>query len=156
VVIHPQSIVHAMVEFVDGSVLAQLSCPDMRLPLFYALSYPERWASELPRLDLAALGSLTFEAPDPTRCPGLALARRALESGGTAPAVLNAADEEAVRLFLTRKIRYTDLMPMVEEVLTARDTTAAGAVQLTIESIRAADEWARARLADIAMARSAR
>jgi 1-deoxy-D-xylulose-5-phosphate reductoisomerase len=156
VVIHPQSIVHAMVEFVDGSVLAQLSCPDMRLPLFYALSYPERWTSELPRLDLAALGSLTFEAPDPARCPGLALARRALESGGTAPAVLNAADEEAVRLFLARKIRYTDLMPMVEEVLAARDTTAAGAVPLTIESIRAADEWARARLADIAMARSAR
>jgi 1-deoxy-D-xylulose-5-phosphate reductoisomerase len=155
VVIHPQSIVHAMVEFVDGSVVAQLSCPDMRLPLFYALSYPERWTSELPRLDLAALGSLTFEAPDPARCPGLALARRALESGGTAPAVLNAADEESVRLFLARKIRYTDLMPMVEEVLAARDT-AASAAPLTLESIRAADEWARARLADIAMARSAR
>jgi 1-deoxy-D-xylulose-5-phosphate reductoisomerase len=156
VVIHPQSIVHAMVEFVDGSVLAQLSCPDMRLPLFYALSYPERWASELPRLDLAALGSLTFEAPDSARCPGLALARRALESGGTAPAVLNAADEEAVRLFLARKIRYTDLMPMVEEVLAARDTAASGAAPLTFETIRAADEWARARLADLAMARSAR
>jgi 1-deoxy-D-xylulose-5-phosphate reductoisomerase len=156
VVIHPQSIVHAMVEFVDGSVVAQLSCPDMRLPLFYALSYPERWTSELPRLDLAALGSLTFEAPDPARCPGLALARRALESGGTAPAVLNAADEEAVRLFLARKIRYTDLMPMVEEVLAARDVAGGGVVPLTLESIRAADEWARARLADIAMARSAR
>jgi 1-deoxy-D-xylulose-5-phosphate reductoisomerase len=156
VVIHPQSIVHAMVELVDGSVLAQLSCPDMRLPLFYALSYPERWTSELPRLDLAALGSLTFEAPDPVRSPGLALACRALESGGTAPAVLNAADEEAVRLFLARKIRYTDLMPMVEEVLAARDTAASGAAPLTFETIRAADEWARARLADLAMARSAR
>lgn len=156
VVIHPQSIVHAMVEFVDGSVLAQLSCPDMRLPLFYALSYPERWVSELPRLDLAALGSLTFEAPDPARSPGLALARRALESGGTAPAVLNAADEEAVRLFLARKIRYTDIMPMVEEVLAARDTAGGGAVPLTLEAIRAADEWARARLADLVMARSPR
>jgi 1-deoxy-D-xylulose-5-phosphate reductoisomerase len=156
VVVHPQSIVHAMVEFVDGSVLAQLSCPDMRLPLFYALSYPERWVSELPRLDLAKLGSLTFEAPDPARSPGLALARKALAAGGTAPAVLNAADEEAVRLFLARKIRYTELMPMVEEVLSSRDTASAGNASLTLDAIRAADQWARARLIDIAMARSPR
>ncbi|HMI32124.1 MAG TPA: 1-deoxy-D-xylulose-5-phosphate reductoisomerase, partial [Candidatus Limnocylindrales bacterium] len=100
VVIHPQSIVHAFVEFLDGSVVAQLSVPDMRLPLLYALSHPERWTSELPRLDLARLSALTFEPPDPARCPGLTLARRALESGKTFPAVLNAADEEAVRLFL--------------------------------------------------------
>ncbi|HYJ33347.1 MAG TPA: 1-deoxy-D-xylulose-5-phosphate reductoisomerase [Candidatus Binatia bacterium] len=151
VVIHPQSIVHALVEFVDGSVVAQLSCPDMRLPLLYALSYPERWASELPRLDLARAGSLTFEAPDPARSPGLALARRALASGGTAPAVLNAADEEAVRLFLARKIRFVDLMPLVDEVLSAH----APGEPLTLESIRAADAWARARLLDLAEARSA-
>jgi 1-deoxy-D-xylulose-5-phosphate reductoisomerase len=158
VVIHPQSIVHALVEFVDGSVLAQLSCPDMRLPLFYALSYPERWVSELPRLDLAALGSLTFEAPDPARSPGLALARRALATGGTAPAVLNAADEEAVRLFLARKIRYTDLMPLVDEVLSAHPAAAGPGREsaLTLEAIRAADAWARAKLADLAEARSPR
>lgn len=152
VVIHPQSIVHAMVEFVDGSVVAQLSCPDMRLPLLYALSYPERWTSTLPRLDLRAIGSLTFEAPDPARSPGLQLARRALATGGTAPAVLNAADEEAVRLFLARKIRFSDLMPLVDEVLQAHRPSGA----LTLESIAAADAWARTRLADAAAARSAR
>jgi len=152
VVIHPQSIVHALVEFVDGSVVAQLSCPDMRLPLLYALAYPERWGSALPRLDLAALGSLTFEAPDPARSPGLGLARRALATGNTAPTVLNAADEEAVRLFLSHRIRFTDIMPLVEEVLS--EHAPAGA--LTLDSIRAADGWARARLLDLAAARSAR
>jgi 1-deoxy-D-xylulose-5-phosphate reductoisomerase len=150
VVIHPQSIVHAMVELVDGSVLAQLSCPDMRLPLLYALGYPERWASALKPLDLASLGSLTFEAPDPARSPGIALARRALATGGTAPAVLNAADEEAVRLFLARKIRFVDLMPLVEEVLAAHVTKGV----LTMEGIQEADTWARARLLDAAAARS--
>ena len=152
VVVHPQSIVHALVEFVDGSVVAQLSCPDMRLPLLYALSYPERWESELPRLDLTKLRSLTFEAPDPARSPGLSLARRALAAGATAPAVLNAADEEAVRLFLARKIRFTDLMPLVGEVLAEHHPSGA----LTLDAIRDADAWARARLADRAAARSAR
>ncbi len=152
VVIHPQSIVHAMVELVDGSVLAQLSCPDMRLPLLYALGYPERWASALQPLDLASLGTLTFEAPDPARSPGIALARRALATGGTAPAVLNAADEEAVRLFLARKIRYVDLMPLIEEVLAAHVPKGA----LTMEGIQEADTWARARLLDAAAARSSR
>ena len=147
VVIHPQSIVHAFVEFVDGSVLAQLSMPDMRLPLLYALSYPERWVSELPRLNVADLASLSFERPDPARSPGLTLARRALTSGGTAPAVLNAADEEAVRLFLERKIRFGDLMPLVDEVLSAH-RPAAG--ELTLESILEADRWARGRLHEAA------
>jgi 1-deoxy-D-xylulose-5-phosphate reductoisomerase len=152
VVVHPQSIVHALVEFVDGSVVAQLSCPDMRLPLLYALSYPERWESALPRLDLAALRSLTFEAPDPARSPGLLLARRAIATGGTAPAVLNAADEEAVRLFLARKIRFTELMPLVGEVLAEHRVEG----PFTLDAIRGADAWARARLADLAAARSAR
>jgi len=149
VLIHPQSIVHAMVEFVDGSVTAQLSCPDMRLPLLYAIAYPERWASSLPRLDLAALGSLTFEVPDPARCPGLALARRALEAGGTAPAVLNAADEEAVRLFLDRRIRFGDVIPLVDSVLAAHVSSE----PLSLEAIEAADRWARARLHDEAALR---
>lgn len=146
VVIHPQSIVHALVEFVDGSIVAQLSVPDMRLPLLYALSYPERWTSDLPRLGVADLATLTFEPPDPVRCPGLALARRALTTGGTAPAVLNAADEEAVRLFLDRKIRFGDLMPLVEDVLGAHRPEGS----LTLESILEADRWARGRLHEAA------
>jgi 1-deoxy-D-xylulose-5-phosphate reductoisomerase len=147
VVIHPQSIVHAFVEFTDGSVVAQLSMPDMRLPLLYALSHPERWTSELPRLSIADLASLSFERPDPSRSPGLGLARRALESGGTMPAVLNAADEEAVRLFLDGKIRFGDLMPLVEEVLAAHEPAPG---PLTLESIHAADGWARLRLHEAA------
>ena len=146
VVIHPRSIVHALVEFVDGSIVAQLSVPDMRLPLLYALSYPERWTSDLPRLGVADLATLTFEPPDPDRCPGLALARRALKTGATAPAVLNAADEEAVRLFLDRKIRFGDLMPLVEEVLSAHRPEG----PLTLESILEADRWARGRLHEAA------
>lgn len=149
VVIHPQSIVHAVVEFRDGSMVAQLSAPDMRLPLLYALSYPERWASTLPRLDLTLVGALHFEAPDPERAPGLALARRALERGGTAPAVLNAADEEAVRLFLERKIRFGDLTRLVGEALDAHQPTAAD----SLEAVEAADRWGRARLHEAAASR---
>lgn len=149
VVIHPQSIVHAIVEFRDGSMVAQLSVPDMRLPLLYALSYPERWAAALPRLDLAHVGSLHFEAPDPRRAPGLALARRALERGGTAPAVLNGADEEAVRLFLDRKIRFGDLTRLVGEVLDAHVPLPA----TSLEAIESADRWARSRLHEAAASR---
>jgi 1-deoxy-D-xylulose-5-phosphate reductoisomerase len=149
VLIHPQSIVHALVEFIDGSVVAQLSCPDMRLPLLYALSDPERWESTLPRLDLARIGSLHFEAPDPARSPGLGLARRALVLGGTAPAVLNAADEEAVRLFLKGAIAYGDLIRLVDEVLDAH-----AAIQpLTLNAIETADRWARERVLDLAASR---
>ena len=142
VMIHPQSIVHALVEFTDGSVTAQLSIPDMRLPLLYALSYPERWEGDLPRLDLARIGSLHFEAPDPARSPGLALARRALGIGGTAPAVLNAADEEAVRLFLARRIRFGEIAPLLQEVLERHHPEG----PLTVESVLEADRWARDRL----------
>jgi 1-deoxy-D-xylulose-5-phosphate reductoisomerase len=149
VVIHPQSIVHAVVEFVDGSMVAQLSVPDMRLPLLYALAHPARWTSTLPRLDLAGVGTLQFEAADPARAPGLALARRALDAGGTSPAVLNGADEEAVRLFLARKIRFGDITRLVGEVLDAHDPRAAD----SLESVEAADRWARARLQEVATPR---
>ncbi|HET9952255.1 MAG TPA: 1-deoxy-D-xylulose-5-phosphate reductoisomerase, partial [Candidatus Eisenbacteria bacterium] len=148
VVIHPQSIVHAVVEFKDGSLVAQLSVPDMRLPLLYALTYPERWAASLPRLDLALVGTLHFEAPDPRRAPGLALARRAMERGGTAPAVLNAADEEAVRLFLARKIRFGEITRLVGQVLDAHTPAAA----TSLDAIERADHWARARLHEAASA----
>ncbi len=149
VVIHPQSIVHAIVEFLDGSMVAQLSTPDMRLPLLYALSHPDRWASTLPRLDLTLVGSLQFEAVDPARAPGLVLARRALRSGGTAPAVLNGADEEAVHLFLARKIAYGDITKLVREVLDAHVARPADSLQ----AVEEADRWARGRLHEAATPR---
>ena len=149
VVIHPQSIVHAIVEFLDGSMVAQLSAPDMRLPLLYALAHPERWAATLPRLDLALIGTLQFEAVEPIRAPGLGLARRALTTGGTAPAVLNGADEEAVGLFLARKIRFGDITSLVGDVLDAHIARPAD----SLEAVEAADRWARARLQEAAAPR---
>jgi 1-deoxy-D-xylulose-5-phosphate reductoisomerase len=103
ILVHPQSVIHSMVEYVDGSVLAQLGSPDMRIPIAYALAYPERIPTPAQRLDLARIGSLTFEAPDVERFPALRLARQALEDGGAAPIVLNAANEEAVAAFLARR-----------------------------------------------------
>lgn len=150
VLIHPQSIVHALVEFVDGSMVAQLSCADMRLPILCALSDPDRWPSALPRLDLAAIRSLHFETPEPARSPGLELARRALAAGGTSPAVLNAADEEAVRLFLERGIGFGQITRLVGEVLAEHQPVR----NITLEAVRAADRWARSRLLDLAAARS--
>jgi 1-deoxy-D-xylulose-5-phosphate reductoisomerase len=119
VLIHPQSVVHSMVEFVDGSTLAQLGAADMRVPIAYALAWPERMATPAERLDLAAMGRLDFETPDLTRFPALRLAREALEAGGAAPIVLNAANEVAVAAFLTGAIRYIDIAAMVEEMLRA-------------------------------------
>src|SRR5512136_1945466 len=109
VVVHPQSVVHSMVEFVDGSMLAQLSTPDMCLPIQYALTYPERAPSDRVQTNLAKLGSLTFEEPDPDRFPALELARRAGEVGGTLPAVLNAANEVAVEAFVNRQINFPQI-----------------------------------------------
>src|SRR5205085_4108302 len=106
VVVHPQSVVHSMVEFVDGSMLAQLSTPDMCLPIQYALTYPERAASQRVQTNLASLGSLTFEEPDLERFPALTLARKAGEIGGTLPAVLNAANEVAVDAFINGRINF--------------------------------------------------
>jgi 1-deoxy-D-xylulose-5-phosphate reductoisomerase len=118
VVIHPQSVVHSMVEFVDGSVLAQLGSPDMRIPIAYALAWPERLETPAQRLDLQAIGRLDFEAPDIERFPALRLAREALEQGGAAPTVLNAANEVAVATFLGGEIRFTDIPRIVEDALT--------------------------------------
>jgi 1-deoxy-D-xylulose-5-phosphate reductoisomerase len=117
IVIHPQSVVHSLVEFVDGSVLAQLGAPDMRIPIAYALAWPERLATPAERLDLAALARLDFEAPNPSRFPALRLAREALEAGGAAPIVLNAANEIAVASFLEGAIRFTHIAETVEEAL---------------------------------------
>ena len=117
VVIHPQSVIHSMVEFVDGSVLAQLGSPDMRIPIAFALAWPERMPTPAQRLDLTAIGRLDFEVPDLQRFPALRLAREALESGGAAPIVLNAANEVAVACFLANAIRFTEIATLVQEVL---------------------------------------
>ncbi len=121
IVVHPQSIVHSLVEYRDGSTLAQLGPPDMRTPIACALAWPDRLAWNAPRLDLPALGALTFEAPDLDRFPALALARSALRSGGRAPNVLNAANEVAVAAFLQRRIGFLDIATLVDEVLQATD-----------------------------------
>jgi len=117
VVVHPQSIVHALVSFTDGSVLAQLAAPDMRTPIALALSWPARMQAPTARLDLIALGSLTFEAADEDRFPALRVARQAMAAGGTAPAVLNAANEVAVEAFLARQISFPDIPRLVEETM---------------------------------------
>ena len=139
VVVHPQSVVHSMVEFVDGSILAQLSTPDMCLPIQYALTYPDRLPSARVQTDLARLGSLAFEEPDLERFPALALARTAGEVGGTLPAVMNAANEIAVQAFVQRRISF----PQISE--TVRRTMARHAVVAhpTFDQILQADEWAR-------------
>jgi 1-deoxy-D-xylulose-5-phosphate reductoisomerase len=121
IVIHPQSVIHSMVEFVDGSVLAQLGSPDMRIPIAYALAWPERMETPAERLDFAAIGRLDFESPDLERFPALRLAREALEAGGSAPIVLNAANEVAVASFLAGQIRFTDIVRIVEEMLHQND-----------------------------------
>lgn len=139
VVVHPQSVVHSMVEFVDGSMLAQLSTPDMCLPIQYALTYPERAASERVQTSLARLGSLTFEEPDLERFPALELARRAGEVGGTLPAVLNAANEVAVEAFVNRKVNFPQITETVRRTMQAHKVVP----HPTLEEILQADAWAR-------------
>lgn len=117
IVVHSQSVIHSMVEYVDGSVLAQLGTPDMRTPIAYALAWPERMTAPSPRLNLHEIGELTFEAPDMTRFPALRLAREALEAGGAAPTILNAANEVAVRRFLDGEIGFLDIPRLVEKTL---------------------------------------
>ncbi len=117
IVVHPQSVIHSMVEYLDGSVLAQLGNPDMRTPIAHALAYPERIASGVGALDLPALGRLDFEPPDPRRFPCLRLAREALSAGGAGPCVLNAANEMAVEAFLAGRIAFTDIAAVDETVL---------------------------------------
>ncbi|NBC19072.1 MAG: 1-deoxy-D-xylulose-5-phosphate reductoisomerase [Bacteroidetes bacterium] len=117
VLVHPQSIVHSLVTFVDGSTKAQLGVPDMKVPIQYALTYPDRWPAPHERLDWSTLSQLDFELPDLEKFPCLRLAYEALEAGGTAPAVLNAANEEAVRLFLEEQIRFTDIPRLLEDAL---------------------------------------
>ena len=124
IVVHPQSVVHSLVEFVDGSMLAQLGSPDMRIPIAYALAWPERMETGARRLDLAAIARLDFEPPDVERFPALRVARQALESGGSAPIVLNAANEVAVASFLAGGIRFPDIVALVQRALDELDFAA--------------------------------
>ena len=119
ILVHPQSVVHSMVEYRDGSVLAQLGTPDMRTPIAHALAWPERMETPCERLDLVRIATLDFEAPDLERFPALALARRALEQGGAKPAILNAANEIGVASFLESRIGFLDIASLVGDVLAA-------------------------------------
>ncbi len=145
VLLNPQSIVHALVEYRDGSVLAQLAPPDMRLPIAYALSYPDRAPLPFPRLDLAKIGTLTFEEPDLGRFPSLRLAYEAGRAGGLYPTVLSAADEEAVSAFLRGAIPFTRIPALIDAALELFPD--AGAV--TPETIEEADRWARAQVREL-------
>lgn len=143
VIVHPQSIIHSMVEFVDGSVKAQLGVPDMKLPIQYALTYPERPPSAFRRVDFAELARLTFQDPDMDRFPCLPLAYRALRSGGTAAAVLNAANEAAVQLFLEHRCSFTAIPALIAAAMDTLATTGT----VTLDAIDRADRDARAFVA---------
>ena len=133
ILIHPQSVIHSLVEYIDGSVLAQLGSPDMRIPIAYALAWPERIETPAQRLDLAAIGKLDFEEPDVTRFPALRLAREALEAGGAAPIVLNAANEVAVASFLAGAIRFPDIVRTAPRRLPKPDLAAPRSIDDVLE-----------------------
>jgi 1-deoxy-D-xylulose-5-phosphate reductoisomerase len=139
ILVHPESIVHSLVAFRDGSLLAQLGQPDMRIPIAYTLGWPKRISASTPRLDLGRIGRLTFEAPDEERFPGLRLAREALRAGGAAPVLLNAANEVAVGAFLEGRIGFLDIVAVVEAVLAAGTDAAA----VSLDDIMALDACAR-------------
>ena len=143
IVVHPESIVHSMVEYVDGSVVAQLGVSDMRGPISYAMAYPDRLPLDLPPLDLSRLGRLTFEPPDPARFPAFTLAYRALEIGGTGPAVLSGADEAAVEAFLAGRCGFTRIAQVCEEVLDAHVPEPLRSVEQAL----AASDWGRRQAA---------
>jgi 1-deoxy-D-xylulose-5-phosphate reductoisomerase len=148
IVVHPQSIVHSLVEFVDGSLLAQLGTADKRIPIAYTLAWPERMATPAQRLSLADIGRLDFEAPDFDRFPALRLAREALEQGGAAPVVLNAANEVAVEAFLNGRIGFCDISRTVEETLAEGNERAPQSVEEVVALDREIRERASARLAE--------
>jgi 1-deoxy-D-xylulose-5-phosphate reductoisomerase len=140
VLVHPQSLVHSMVEFIDGSVLAQLSYSDMCFPIQYAVTWPVRIRSSLRPLDFGSVGPLTFEEPRYDAFPALTLARRAGEAGGTLPAVMNAANEVGVAAFLDRRIAFPRIWQIVEEVMNLHEPESGA----DLEAILDADGWARA------------
>jgi 1-deoxy-D-xylulose-5-phosphate reductoisomerase len=151
VLVHPESIVHSLVEFIDGGQIAQLGLPDMRLPIQYALTYPDRTRLSVDRLDLAEIGALHFERPDTKRFPALRLAREAGIAGSTYPTVLSAADDEAVKAFLGGHLRFVDIAAVVELVIERHQPA-----DVTLESIGEADRWARTAAAEAVTAMRSR
>jgi 1-deoxy-D-xylulose-5-phosphate reductoisomerase len=151
VLVHPQSVIHGLVFYRDGSVLAQLGSPDMRIPIAHTLAWPERMTTPAPRLDLAALARLDFAAPDTERFPALRLARDALRAGGGAPAILNAANEIAVEAFMQRRIGFLDIAGTVAEVLDAMGVHPAD----TLDDVVALDAAARRTAERLTAARAA-
>jgi len=143
VVVHPQSVVHSLVEYVDGSVLAQLGAPDMRIPIAHTLAWPERMETPCERLDLVKVGALDFEAPDLERFPALGLAREALRAGGAKPAVLSAANEVAVASFLDNGIGFLDIVAIAREILESFDPPAPASLDDVLEIDRQARERAQ-------------
>ena len=139
VLVHPESVVHALVEFADGSVMAQMGTPDMRTPIQYALTHPKRVGCPSAALDLCKLGQLSFEPPDAERFPALRLGYKVARLGGVAGALLNAANESAVELFRSGEIRFTEIAALVEQVLGRHESNP----DPTLEELRAADRWAR-------------
>jgi len=144
IVVHPQSVVHSLVEYVDGSVLAQLGPPDMRVPIAYTLAWPERMETPCERLDLVSIGALDFEAPDLARFPALGLARAALSQGGAKPAILNAANEIGVASFLESRVAFLDIASLVGEVLARYDPPAPVSIDEVLEIDREARHVAAA------------
>ena len=151
-VVHPQSVVHCLVSFKDGSVMAQMAPPDMRTPIAVALAWPRRMAAPTEKLDLARLGTLSFEAPDETRFPALAIAKAALRRGGAAPAVLNAANEIAVEAFLGRRLKFCDIASLVADVLESAEKRGFASNAASLDDVLAIDAAAR-RLAAERMSR---
>ena len=150
VLVHPQSIVHSMVRYVDGSILAQLGQPDMRTPIAYALAWPERMAAPVKRLDLATMSTLNFEAPDSRRFPALRLAREALRAGGTIPTALNAANEEAVAGFLNNRIGFLDIARLVEHILSEMPAGGMDSLDVVLETDAEARRRVRQEIAAMA------
>ncbi len=145
VILHPQSIIHSMVEFIDGSIIAQMSVPDMKGPIAYALSYPGRLGGVLPPLNLAGIGELTFEKPDRNKYPALSLTYEALRAGGTMPCVLNAANEIAVEAFLEERIPFTGITGVVSDTMAEHRSVKAG----SIEEVLKVSEWAKRKAKEI-------
>jgi 1-deoxy-D-xylulose-5-phosphate reductoisomerase len=154
IVIHPQSIIHSMVELADSSVLAQLGWPDMKLPILYCLSWPERLETPWRRLDLTTVGQLTFRAPDPAKYPCMELAYAAGRAGGTMPAVMNAANEQAVALFLDEQVHFLDIPRLIDAVCERHkaDLTA----NPSLDDVLAVDAWSRGAVREAAARFSAK